>query len=389
MAKLKTINISDSDIKEQMTAVIKTSDINEENKIALQTTFAQYIDVINTWRQNVNNLSITDESQIELINTAKEGAKYIVKVRTTIDKIRKDVGGEYYKQYKAVNNAANLLLEELKPIEEALVEKSNFIVNKRKAEKEELNNRRLLLLQPYAEFAVMNFDYSDMSEEDFDKTLKGAKAAYDYQQSIILKQQEEDNISKVREYRKTEMMKLGLSYDHLLDSMVYIMNDKPEVGVQVEAVIMKCSDEEFLQLLEETNIKLIGVKKFYAETLEVIQKKELEYKKWQEDAEKARQDAVKIIKEHQQTINTQSDALNKTKAVLDKIGIPLDTAKPVPDNIILTDIEKLKLLVETFKHIQYPKLTENVEYLNKTLSNTMMLVCKIIDYINERLNKIK
>lgn len=385
----KKITIIDGDVKEQMTVIIKASELSEENKLSLQMTFAQYIDVINTWKQNVSSLNITDESQIELIETAKEGAKYIKKVRTTIDKIRKETGGEYYKQYKAINNAANLLLGELEPIEEILIEKSKFIENKRKVEKEALNDKRLTLLQPYAEFAVMNFDYSDMSEEDFDKTLKGAKAAYDYQQSIILKQQEEDNISKVREYRKTEMMKLGLSYDHLLDSMVYIMNDKPEVGVQVEAVIMKCSDEEFLQLLEETNIKLIGVKKFYAETLEVIQKKELEYKKWQEDAEKARQDAAKIIKEHQQTINTQSDALNKTKAVLDKIGIPLDTAKPVPDNIILTDIEKLKLLVETFKHIQYPKLTENVEYLNKTLSNTMMLVCKIIDYINERLNKIK
>ena len=49
MAKLKTINISDSDIKEQMTAVIIASDINEENKITLQTTFAQYIDRLLTF----------------------------------------------------------------------------------------------------------------------------------------------------------------------------------------------------------------------------------------------------------------------------------------------------------------------------------------------------
>ena len=385
----KKITIIDGDVKEQMTAVIKASELSEENKLSLQMTFAQYVDVINTWKQNVSSLNITDESQIELIETAKEGAKYIKKVRTTIDKIRKETGGEYYKQYKAINNAANLLLGELEPIEEILIEKSKFIENKRKAEKEALNDKRLTLLQPYAEFAVMNFDYSDMSEEDFNKTLAGAKAAYDTQQSIILKQQEEENITKLREYRITEMMKLGLSYDLEMDSMIFVLRDKIEVGVQVTDVMMKCNEEEFEQLLEETQVKMISVKKYYEETIALAQKKEEEYKQWEIEAEREKKEKEAIIEKQSKELKSTSEVLNKTKDILEKAGIPVNTHSSVPDNIILTDIEKLKLLAESLKHIQYPKLTENVEYLNKTLSNTMMLVCKIIDYINERLNKIE
>lgn len=385
----KKITIIDGDVKEQMTAVIKASELSEENKLSIQMTFAQYVDVINTWKQHVSSLNITDESQIELIETAKEGAKYIKKVRTTIDKIRKETGGEYYKQYKAINNAANLLLGELEPIEESLVEKSKFIENKRKAEKEALNDKRLTLLQPYAEFAVINFDYSDMSEEDFNKTLAGAKAAYDTQQSIILKQQEEENITKLREHRITEMMKLGLSYDLEMDSMIFVLNNKIEVGVQVTDVMMKCNEEEFEQLLEETQVKLIAVKKFYDETIELAKKKEEDYKKWEIEAEKEKKEREAIIEKQSKELKSTSEALNKTKDILEKVGIPVNTSMPKVDNIILTDIEKLKLLAESFKHIQYPKLTENVEYLNKTLSNTIALTYKIIQYVEERLNKIK
>ena len=136
-------------------------------------------------------------------------------------------------------------------------------------------------------------------------------------------------------------------------------------------------------------MKLIAVKKFYDETIELAKKKEEDYKRWELEVEKEKKEKEAIIQKQAKELESASDALNKTKDILAKVGIPVNTSMPVADNIVLTDIEKIKALIEVYKNIQYPKLTENVEYLNKTLSNTIALTYKIIQYVEERLNKIK
>lgn len=362
-----------NDTKKNMLDIIKASDLKEESKLNLETTFSQYIEIINTWEQNAKAIVITDEGQTDLIETAKEGSKYIKKIRIAIDKARKEIGGEYYKQYKTINLIANFLSEKIIPIEEELVEKSNFIINKRKAEKEALNKKRLLLLQPYAEFAVLNFDYSDMSTEDFDKTFKGVVAAFNAHAELTRQQQEADNLNKIKEQRTAKLAQLGMIYNEKIDAMVYGIdnNENPDVHVFVEKVMLKCSDEEFKLVFEEVKDKINAIR---------IKEKEALTK-----ANEKMKEAEAIIKENKAT----TSALNQTKAMLEKAGITMPNATKIPDKIVINDLDKIKLLIETLKNIKYPELTENIKYLNTTLDNITTLVNKIVVYAEERINKIK
>ncbi len=58
-----------------------------------------------------------------------------------------------------------------------------------------------------------------------------------------------------------------------MDSMIFVLNNKIEVGVQVSDVMMNCNEIEFEQLLEQTQVKLIAVKKVYDEIIDLLKRK--------------------------------------------------------------------------------------------------------------------
>jgi hypothetical protein len=55
--------------------------------------------------------------------------------------------------------------------------------------------------------------------------------------------------------------------------MIFVLNNKIEVGVQVSDVMMNCNEIEFEQLLEQTQVKLIAVKKVYDEIIDLLKRK--------------------------------------------------------------------------------------------------------------------
>ena len=169
------MNIKVIQVQERQDALLKASDLPEEKKAELMLKMQSYTDTVKQMKQQADALVITDSSQTDLINAAKDGARYIAKVRIAINKVRKELGGDYYKQYKLINSIANILLDELNPIEEDLKLKSKFVEIEKEKKEKALSEERLLLLEPYKDFIPKEANYGSISEEEFRNVLKKNK----------------------------------------------------------------------------------------------------------------------------------------------------------------------------------------------------------------------
>lgn len=361
-------NITEMSPSENINAIMLRSELPVESQVEITSRLQLYINNIEEWKKIADSIQITDVTQIDLIERAKEGNKLIKKVRIEIDKIRKDIGGTYYKKYKTINEVCGVLTDIIKPLEESLLEKGRFIEILKEKKERVLHEERILKLNPYLEFASINVNYGQYTEEEFLKIYNTAKLAYDGKQALLAKQEQEEK-DAIISLRKKELEELGMVYNPEFNSMSYNLNGNMELDLSIDIIIAKCSNEDWIALKQQTATKILNLTRRYDDVKENERIKDEEYK------QQLTQEKEKIV-EH-------------TKELLSHVGIPVNNIEHIPDTIIISDIQKLKAFVYQLENINYPVLTENIDFLNKTLSNTIILIDKTIKYLNDQLNKIK
>lgn len=124
----------------------------------------------------------------------------LVKCRTGLESIRKAVGEKARKHVEAVNEMFRGYREENESAEAFLKESADFGANYEKARKAQLKAEREPLLRPYVPDTTL-YALGDMTEAQFDLTLKGAKAAHE----AALKEQEEQRRKEQAEREKDRL----------------------------------------------------------------------------------------------------------------------------------------------------------------------------------------
>ena len=180
-----------------ITAIIKASGINENEQLAIETTFGIYKKIAEDWKAKADEIIIVDENDKKSMKEADEARKTLKKFRVEIEHKRKNMKEESLRKGKLIDSVAKLYTEQIEPIEISLLEKSKFAENLRKEKEEALRIKRNEEIKPLSEFVPSIYDFGLMSEEDYLKVLNGAKLQLE-QKLEAEKRAEEERIEAQR-----------------------------------------------------------------------------------------------------------------------------------------------------------------------------------------------
>ena len=371
------MNIKVIQVQERQDALLKASDLPEEKKAELMLKMQSYTDTIKQMKQQADALVITDSSQTYLINAAKDGARHIAKVRIVINKVRKELGGDYYKQYKLINSIANILLDELNPIEEDLKLKSKFVEIEKEKKEKALSEERLLLLEPYKDFIPKEANYGSISEEEFRNVLKTAKLAYDQAQKI-----ERDKILDLINTRAEKLKDMGFEYNKQYHSYSYFHEGNMELDISIYLIISKCTDEEWELVLKEQAQKLLAITQKYQVYKDEQAKREKEVEEYLKKREE------ELINQKIKEIGLIKDALGKemkeniptsTPIVKDEANIERDDMLPVAE----TEKDEhyaMRYIQEYLSNMKFPDIRKGYKY-EKEYKGIQKRISDILKYL--------
>jgi hypothetical protein len=290
--------------------------------LSIDAKFKEYEDIANEWNEKAYQIVVTDESQVDLMQKAKEGRILLRDKRKEIEKTRVRLKEQSLLEGRFIDSLAKRLKQIIEPAEKHLELQEKYAEIKEKLRKDKLKNDRLELLNPYLQFAdLTSFDLSTMSDVAFKTILSGCKVSYENHQ----KEQEEIRIEQEKEILKNKTFTQRQSKI----TPYFFYAQKGDKFLTKES-----SEEEFLEILNilETRKK------------EDDNRKELLLKQNSELQKKVVKAENKVEKETQKTVNLQNivktniqelselDVLKKEHANM-KVTLESCLVFIIPDNL--------------------------------------------------------
>jgi len=318
----EVVVVSSNEISKQIeeAGLVPASD----SAVKITNSFTQFFQDINQYKERVQALVVTDETQVDKMKEAREARLKLVKIRTGADGVRKDLKAESNRYNKAVQGVYNILEYVVKPMEEHLLKQEQYIVLKRQQEQEALRISRQKECEPYREFIPLGVDLGKMVDTEYQKLFNGAKLQFDQREELKRKEEAERVEAQKKEEARIEAERVAkerlekqrsVRYDEIAPFVpVYI--EKPGVFIDLpeeEYLIELCKIKEAAKKEEEERIEAARVKKereeliaarreqlspymFYIDDFDGVlnlpnESYDIEFKKIVERAEKAKKDA--------------------------------------------------------------------------------------------------
>lgn len=161
----------------------------------IKSEFIDFTSVAEEWKEKAYSIVVTDESQTDLMEQAKEGKKLLKAKRIEIEKKRKLLKEQSLNEGRLIDSVAKHLTSLIEPAEKYLEVQEKYAEQKEWERKQELKRQRYLLLEPYLEVIDPNTIQLDIiSEEAFTTILNGAKYGLE-QKRVEDKRLEEERIA--------------------------------------------------------------------------------------------------------------------------------------------------------------------------------------------------
>ncbi len=221
--------------KSGLVSFLETKNISEETALSIAPSFEDFYNQANEWKEKatifLQDLTISQEEKAKESRTARLA---LVKVRTGIDKKRKELNDEDNRRVKERNNAANALTELVSPIEDLLLEEEKKQENEQKAINEAIRNERTEKLNAYGVDSTF-YDLINMPEEMFEALLENSRIAVEAK--LELEKRIEEEKAKVERYnlRVARLMLMGFylhndgyNHDFGLEVSLNVINEFPE-----------------------------------------------------------------------------------------------------------------------------------------------------------------
>lgn len=229
--------------------------------LSIDAKFKEYEDIANEWNKKAYEIEVTDESQVELMQQAREGRLLLKAKRVEIEKTRKRLKEQSLLEGRFIDSLAKRLFAIIEPAEEYLGIQERYAETKEQLRKAKLKIDRLALLNPYLTVLDLDaFDLSTMSEVAFTTILNGAKVAFeDYQkeqEKIRLEQEEMEKRAKLLSERK---MKLAPYSFFIVNEYDVVYSDTTEEEFQAifeRLKDRKQKDDDHKELLAKQNAEL-------------------------------------------------------------------------------------------------------------------------------------
>ncbi len=255
--------------------------------LSIDSKFKEYEDIANEWNKKAYEIVVTDDSQVDLMQQAREGRLLLKAKRVEIEKTRKRLKEQSLLEGRFIDSLAKRLFAIIEPAEEHLELQEKHTEIKEQLRKSKLKAERLELLNPYLHFLdLTQFDLSTMSDVAFNTILNGAKVSLENfekaQEKIRLEQEEKERINKVYSQRKIQLAPYSFFVKNEEDVLYLDTTEEQFQEIFDRLVDRKKKDDEQKELLAKQNADLKNqVQKATQESknFEAIAKSNMEYVK--------------------------------------------------------------------------------------------------------------
>ena len=237
------------------------SGLPREVVLSIDSKFKEYEDIANEWNKKAYEIEVTDESQVELMQQAREGRLLLKAKRVEIEKTRKRLKEQSLLEGRFIDSLAKRLFAIIEPAEEHLELQEKYAEIKEQLRKSKLKAERLELLDPYLHFLDLSqFDLSTMSDVAFNTIFNGAKVSLENfekaQERIRLEQEEVERTNKLYYDRKLKLAPYSFFITDEKDILYMDTTEEQFQEIFDRLVDLKKKDDEQKELLEKQNADL-------------------------------------------------------------------------------------------------------------------------------------
>lgn len=209
--------------------------------------------------KNAQGIAVTDESQVDQVEKAKESRRALKQVRLEVDKTRIELKEQSLREGRAIDGMANIIKALIVPVEEYLEKQEKFVEIKKAEREEAVFQERVTKLQPYIEDLNV-YNIKDMSEYAFDKLFESSKLAFEAQKRVE-QQAEEERIVKEKEAAE-EQKRIREENERLKAEA-----EQREKEREMDASLQETALEEERKKREEVEAKMKAIKESAEETV--------------------------------------------------------------------------------------------------------------------------
>lgn len=159
----------------QLQVIIEENQL--ENADEVKQVFSPFFDQVDSVKETCLAIKITDISQIEEMEKAREFRLKLKNLRVASEKEKTRLKEQPLRKCQAIDALARYLKSEIEPLEDYLMEQEKFAINKEEERKAELEAKRKKELDA-CEGDCQYVDLKEMPEENFQNFLKSAQEAY-------------------------------------------------------------------------------------------------------------------------------------------------------------------------------------------------------------------
>jgi hypothetical protein len=160
---------------ESMSLTWEKEGLAETKANEIRDAFLELFNIGAQWKEKALALVVTSVDQKEEMKQAREARLALVKVRTSADKIRKELKADALKYGNAVQGVYNLIEGMVKPLEEHLQKQEDFAKIQKEKEEKELRDMRNMEAAPYVAYIPTGVDLGKLSEEDSVSYTEGSQ----------------------------------------------------------------------------------------------------------------------------------------------------------------------------------------------------------------------
>lgn len=187
---------------------IEESQLESQTALALNNKFVTFFEQAEEWKKKAEGLVVTDVSQTREMKMAREARLALRDIRVNADKVRVALKEDSIRYGKAVQRIYNDIEQAIKPIEKYLEEQEKFAEIQEAKRKAELRIIRANELLPFAEFVPLGVDLENMKEEDYQKTLNGARLQLQAKIELEKKSEAERIAREIAEAEERERVRI-------------------------------------------------------------------------------------------------------------------------------------------------------------------------------------
>lgn len=246
--------------------------------------FFEFENVASEWNEKAYSILVTDESQIDLMEQAKEGKKLLKAKRIEIEKKRKSLKEQSLNEGRLIDSVAKHLTALIEPAEKYLELQEKYAETKEWERKQELKRQRYLLLEPYIEVIDPTTIQLDIiSDEAFNTILNGAKYGLEQKRAEESKLEQERLDAERAKEEESERMKEELNAERERSKAIQEKLDEAKQKeknttiklkeVSVELKTIKKTQNQIAEAVDDFDIKYQLLKnkcEFYESALERV-----------------------------------------------------------------------------------------------------------------------